>query len=68
MHKDADACHPANGANVLNGEAWSSDVAYSGTYPILHIAYCSSIASSLFRYFDVSIILISKNVAHIVGF
>lgn len=31
MHKDADACHPANGANVLSGEAWSTVESSSGT-------------------------------------
>ena len=34
VHKDADACHPANGANVFS-EAWSSDLASSGTASIV---------------------------------
>lgn len=32
VHKDADACHPNNGANVLNGEAWSSDMTSPGKH------------------------------------
>lgn len=24
VHKDADACHPANGVNVFDGQPWSS--------------------------------------------
>lgn len=32
VHKDVDACHPANAANVFDEEAWSSVVAPSGNY------------------------------------
>lgn len=30
VHKDADACHPANAANAFGGEAWSSHTTSPG--------------------------------------
>lgn len=32
MDKDVDACHPANAANVFDGQAWSSVPAAAGEH------------------------------------